>query len=153
MFFSPKSDAVWKWGAGPQVSLDTSTSARVAGAGWGVGVAGVIFGGAGNFAIGGVFGYHWGEDDFEVGTVQPIVLYNFPSKPGMYLGYNNTVTYNPKASSGNKWQVPLGLTLGRTLLLGSGDGLDLSVGAYELAKRPDGGHDWQFKFGISYFFN
>jgi len=48
MFFSPKSDSVWKWGAGPQVSLDTSTSERVAGPGWGYGVAGVFFGGVGN---------------------------------------------------------------------------------------------------------
>jgi len=153
MFFSPKSDAAWKWGIGPQVSLDTATSDRVAGPGWGYGVAGVVFGGVGNFAVGMVGMYHWGEGDFEVGTVQPILLYNFPNAPGLYLGYNNSITYNPKASSGNKWQVPLGLTIGRTLLLGSGDGLDLSLGAYGMAKRPDGGQDWQLKFGISYFFN
>jgi hypothetical protein len=153
MFFSPKSDSAWKWGMGPQVSLDTSSSERVAGAGWGYGAAGVIFGGVGNFALGLVGMYHWGEDDFEVGTIQPILLYNFPNAPGYYLGYNNSLTYNPEAESGNKWQVPLGLTVGRTLLLGSGDGLDLSLGAYDLAKSPDGGHAWQLKFGISYFFN
>jgi hypothetical protein len=27
--------------------------------------------------------YHWGEDDFEVGTIQPILLYNFPNSPGV----------------------------------------------------------------------
>ena len=153
MFFSPKSDSAWKWGIGPQVSLDTSTSERVAGAGWGYGVAGVIFGGVGDFAIGAIGMYHWGEDDFEVGAIQGILLYNFPQAVGYYLGYNNTMNYNPKATSGNKWQVPLGLTFGRTLLLGNGDGLDLSLGAYDLAKSPDGGHNWQLKFGISYFFN
>ena len=153
MFFSPKSDSVWKWGIGPQISLDTATSDRVAGPGWGYGVAGVIFGGVGNFAIGAIGMYHWGERGFAVGTIQPILMYNFPSAPGLYLGYNNAITYNPKASSGNKWQVPLGLTFGRTFLLGSGDGLDLSLGAYDLAKGPDGGHDAQLKFGISYFFN
>ena len=61
MFFSPKSDAAWKWGMGPQFSLDTSTSERVAGPGWGYGVAGVVFGGVGNFALGTVAMYHWGE--------------------------------------------------------------------------------------------
>jgi len=153
MFFSPKSDSTWKWGVGPQVSLDTSTSERVAGPGWGYGAAGVIFGGVGNFALGAVGMYHWGEDDFQVGTIQPIVLYNFPNSPGLYLGYNNAITYNPKATSGNKWQVPVGLTLGKSFLLGSGNGMDLSLGVYELSKRPDGGHDSQLKFGISYFFN
>ena len=153
MFFSPKSDSAWKWGIGPQVSLDTSTSDRVAGPGRGYGAAGVIFGGVGNFAIGAVGMYHWGEDSFEVGTIQPIIMYNFPNAPGYYLGYNNAITYNPKATSGNEWQVPVGLTFGRTSLLGNGDGLDLSLGAYDLAKSPDGGHSWQLKVGISYFFN
>ena len=96
---------------------------------------------------------HWGQDDYSVGTLQAIAMYNFETIPGTYLGYNNSITYNPKASSGNKWQVPLGLTIGRTLLLGSGDGLDLSLGAYDLAETLNGGNSWQLKFGISYFFN
>ena len=153
MFFSPKSEAAWKWGIGPQISLDTATSDRVAGPGWGYGLAGVIFGGVGNFALGVVDMYHLGERDFEVGTIQPIVMYNFPSKPGIYLGYNNALTYNPKATSGNKWQIPLGLTFGRTLMLRNGDGLDLNIGAYDLSKGVDGGHDAQLKFGLSYYFN
>jgi len=153
MFFAPKSDAAWKWGFGPQVSVDTSTSERVAGAGWGYGLAGVLFGGVGNVAIGLVGMYHWGEDNFEVGTIQPVVLYNFPNAPGWYLGYNNAITYNPKAASGNEWQVPLGLTFGKTMLLGNGDGLDLSLGAYDLTEKPELGSSWQLKFGISYFFN
>ena len=153
MFFAPKSDATWKWGIGPQVSLDTSTSDRVAGPGWGYGIAGVLFGGVGNFALGTVAMYHWGEDAFEVGTIQPIILYNFPNAPGWYLGYNNSLTYNPKAESGNKWQIPLGLTFGKTMLLRNKDGLDLSLGAYDLTEVPELGHNWQLKFGISYFFN
>lgn len=153
VFFSPKSDSAWKWGIGPQVSLKTNTSDRLAGAGWGYGVAGVLFGGVGNLAIGTVAAYHWGEDDFEVGTVQAIILYNFPTAPGWYLGYNNSITYNRKADSGNKWQVPLGLTAGKTILLKSGDGLDLNLGAYDLTEVPELGHNWQLKFGISYFFN
>ena len=32
-------------------------------------------------------------------TLQPIVLYNFVSKPGTYLGYNNSITFNRKVSS------------------------------------------------------
>lgn len=153
VFFSPKSTAAWKWGIGPQVSLKTSTSDRLDGAGWGAGIAGVVFGGVGDFSLGVVAMQHWGEDDFEVATIQPIIMYNFPAKPGYYLGYNNSLTYNREATSGNKWQVPLGLTFGRTLLMGNGDGLDLSIGAYDLTKSPEGAHNWQLKFGISVFFN
>jgi hypothetical protein len=39
------------------------------------------------------------------------------------------------------------------MLLGNKDGLDLSLGAYDLAEVPELGHSWQLKFGISYFFN
>lgn len=152
-FFSPKSDAAWKWGAGPQVSLKTHSSSRQKGAGWGGGLAGVIFGGAGDWALGAIAMQHWGEDDFNVGTLQLIATYNFPNAPGMYLGYNNSLSFNWEADSGEEASVPLGLTLGRTFLVGNGNGLDLSIGAYEMIEKPEDAPEWQLKFGISYFFN
>jgi hypothetical protein len=152
-FFSPKSESTWKWGIGPQMSLKTRTGDRQAGPGTGAGVAAVIFGGMGNWALGAIGMQHWGEDNFNVGTLQAIAIYNFESRPGTYLGYNNSITYNWQASSGNKLTLPLGATFGRTLLLGNGDGLDLSVGAYWLAERPTNAPQWQAKFGVSYFFN
>ena len=97
---------------------------------------------------------HWGESsEFSILTIQPIVMYNFRSKPGVYLGYNNSSNYDWKATSGNALAIPLGLTFGKTMLLGNGDGLDLSVGAYPLVSRPDNAAQWQLKLGLSYFFN
>lgn len=151
-FFSPKSESGIKWGVGPQVSLKTRSSDRQAGAGWGGGLAAVVFGGVGNWALGAIGMQHWGEDDYNVGTLQIIGMYNFESKPGMYLGYNNAMTFNWEASSGNKVTVPLGLTFGKTMPLSGGAGLDLSIGAYHLTERPTDAPRWQLKFGISYFF-
>jgi len=152
-FFSPKSDSTWKWGVGPQVSLKTHSSSQQAGPGWGAGLAGVVFGGVGNWALGSIVMQHWGEDDFELATVQLIAMYNFASKPGTYLGYNNAITYNWQADSGNRTTIPLGATYGRTLLLGSGNGLDLNIGGYYLVERMQDAPRWQLKFGISYYFN
>jgi hypothetical protein len=152
-FFSPKSDSTWKWGVGPQVSLKMRSSDRQAGAGWGAGVSGVVFGAVGNWALGAIAMQHWGtESDFSLATLQPIILYNIDAIPGAYVGYNNSITYNWNADSDDKLTFPLGLTAGRTILVGN-NGLDLSIGAYKLVERPDGAADWQFKFGISYFFN
>ena len=150
--FSPKSEGSIKWGIGPQVSLKTRTSDRQAGPGWGGGLAAVIFGGAGNWALGAIGMQHWGEDDYNVGTLQLIAMYNFESTPGMYLGYNNAMTFNWEASSGDTLTLPLGVTFGRTLPLSGGTGIDLSVGAYNLIERPTNAPEWQLKFGISYFF-
>jgi hypothetical protein len=153
-FFSPKSDGNIKWGVGPQVSLKTRTSDQQAGPGWGAGVAGVIFAGVGNWSLGAIAMQHWGEEnDFNVATVQGIVTYNFESMPGAYIGYNNALTYNWEAKSDNKLTLPLGLTAGRTILLGNGDGLDFSLGAYDLVERPENAPEWQLKVGLSYFFN
>ncbi len=86
-------------------------------------------------------------------TVQPFLWYNFESIPGLTLGYSNTSTYNWNAESDNKWNIPLGLTLGRTLALSSGNGLDINIGAYKVVERPDNAPKWQLKFGISVLFN
>ncbi len=152
-FFSPKSDGSLKWGIGPQVSLETHSSERSAGPGWGGGVAAVVFGGAGQWSIGGILMQHWGAGgDFSLMTLQPIVMYMPKSIPGAYIGYNNSMTYDWKAEDSNDaLTVPLGLTLGKTIVLGSGDFVDLSVGAYPLAVRPDGAASWQLKLGFSYF--
>lgn len=153
-FLSPKSDAKVKWGIGPQVSLKTRTSKRQAGPGWGAGIAAVLFGGAGNWALGTVAMQHWGDaGSFSMATIQGIAIYNFETMPGVYAGYNNSITYNWDADTGQKLTLPIGLTVGRTLLLNNGDGLDLSVGVYDLVEAPDEASDWQFKFGVSYFFN
>ena len=66
---------------------------------------------------------------------------------------DNSITYDWKVDSSQALTLPLGLTFGRTLLLGNGDGLDLSIGAYPLIERPDNATKWQLKLGISYFFN
>ena len=150
--FSPKGSSGTKWGFGPQVSLRTRSSDRQAGPGWGVGAVGVVFGGAGNWALGAIGMQHWGEENYNVGTLQIIAMYNFESKPGLYLGYNNAMTFNWEATSDNTLTLPLGATFGKTMPVGDGAGLDLSIGAYKLVVRPDGASRWQLKFGISYFF-
>ncbi len=150
-YFVPKSDSSIKFGFGPQVSLRTRTDPAVGGAGWGGGLAGVVFGLAGNFSFGGIVAHHWGQDNYNLTTVQPIVNYSLESISGAYFGYNNSITYNWSAPERDAWQIPLGLTMGKTLLFEKGDMLDLSVGGYNLVASPRGGADWQLKFGISYF--
>ena len=116
-------------------------------------MAGVFFGFAGELSYGSILSHHWGENAFSITTLQPIVFYNIAALPGSYVGYNNSITYNWNADSGDRWQVPLGLTVGKTMAIGKeGHALDLNLGVYGLAERPKGGADWQLKFGISLFF-
>ena len=148
-FITPQSDSSLKYGFGPQVSVPTHTSAAHAGPEWGAGLAGVVFGSAGQISYGGIVGQHWGRNSFSVTSIQPILMYNFESLPGAYIGYNNTITYDWRA---NGWQVPLGLMAGRTFQISEqGHALDLSVGAYSIVTAPFGAADTQIKFGMSLF--
>ena len=113
----------------------------------------MVFTGVGDWALGAIAMQHWSENDFSVGTLQIIGMYNLPNAPGTYIGYNTSLTFTWKAEGGNTATIPLGLTFGRTLLLGNGDGLDLSIGAYGLVERPENASTWQLKLGVSYFFN
>lgn len=141
-----------KFGFGPQVSLRSRTDDAVGGPGWGGGLAAVAFGFAGDLSYGGIVGHHWGEDNFNLSTVQPIVFYNTDLLGGSYVGYNNSITYNWTANAGDRWQVPVGLTVGKTFALDGGYAVDVNLGGYSLAAHPNGGADTQFKFGVSVFF-
>jgi hypothetical protein len=152
-FIVPQSDADFKFGFGPQFSLRTRTHEEVGGPGWGAGLAVVGFGFAGDFSYGGIIGHHWGQAGFNMTTIQPMIYYNSPRFVGSYLAYNNSITHDWSASNhGDAWQVPLGLTIGKTFLLDGGNSLDLNLGVYTVATGPVGAADTQFKFGVSWFF-
>ncbi|MCB1858100.1 MAG: hypothetical protein KDI63_07505 [Gammaproteobacteria bacterium] len=141
------------WGLGPQVSLRTEAPSRQSSPVSGAGLVGMAFGSNDRFAYGGIAGHHWGGDSYSMTTLQPIVFYNIDASPGAYVGYRNTISYRWNANSGDRWQIPLGLTLGRSISLGNnGQTLDVSLGGYGVLDRLEGAPDWQLKFGVSLFF-
>ena len=77
-------------------------------------------------------------------------FYNFESVPGLVLGYNATITANWLAGDSDEtWTLPLGFIVGKTFSLGGGYGLDLSLGPYWNAVKPEGAADWFIKFGVT----
>lgn len=153
-FFAPHMESAWKIGVGPQISWNTHTDDAVAGPGWGGGVAAVLVGGIGDdVSIAVLGGNHWGFDgDFSTLFIQPMIYYNLDFLPGAYVAYNNTFGVDWKAPSGDRVTLPLGLTVGRTFDLGGGYGLDLALGAYGFAVRPEGGPAWQIKYALTVLF-
>ena len=151
-FFSPKSDSPWKWGVGPMFSLKTRTDERLAGPGWGAGAVGVLTGSISeNTSASFIGGQLWGDEGgFSTSFLQPMVFYNVPGAPGWAIGFNNTIAYDWKASSGNEWTVPLGFTVGKTFDLGGGHGLDINGGPYWNVVKPEGAADFVFKFGVTW---
>ena len=150
-FFSPKSEGGWKWGLGPQFSLATATDSAVAGAGWGAGVGAVLVGDVGRVSIAALANQHWSFDgDFSLATLQPMLFYNFAKPAGFTINYNNSITVDWKAPSGNRGSVPLGLGISQAFQLGGGHGLDIGLGGYYMVARPEGGPRAQLKILLSW---
>jgi hypothetical protein len=99
-----------------------------------------------------IAGHLWGYDgNFSTSTLQPSTYYNFKSIPGAYISYNGTISHDWKVDSGNKWTVPIGAGIGRTLDIGNDCGLDISAGAHWNAVKPDGGNDLTPPFFQTFF--
>jgi len=156
-FFTPLGQKGWKFGGGPMLSWNTRTDTDLKGAGYGAGPIGVAVGEVGPLSVSVLGGHLQGFDnDFSTTILQPMVYYNFESLPGAYVAYNNTISYDHKSKggSGNHWNVPLGLTTGKTFDMGGGHGFDLGIGAYHMPSwgRPKGGTEYQIKLGLAWIF-
>ncbi|MHC4619020.1 MAG: hypothetical protein ACYTEQ_14850 [Planctomycetota bacterium] len=153
-FISPRTDAAWKWGVGPMVSLKTRTDSRLAGAGWGVGPIGVLVGNlTENLSTAIIGGHLWGDESgFSTSILQPMFFYNIPGAPGWEIQYSNMITYDWTAGSGNAWTIPLGLGVGKTIAFDSGLGLNLTAGYYHNVVKPDGAADSMVRFGVNFIF-
>jgi len=81
-----------------------------------------------------------------------MLFYNVPSVEGMAISYNNTISYNHNTASENAWTVPLGATVSKTFVIGSGIGLDLGLGFYSNVERPEGAADWTMKWSVAFVF-
>lgn len=151
-FFSPKTDAAWKWGAGPMISWETRTKDDLAGAGWGAGPVGVLVGNLNEDTSSAfIVGHMWGDaGNFSTTSVQPMIFYNVPSMPGVSINYNATTSYNWEAKrSGDRLTLPIGMGMSKATDLGGGYGLDMGLGFYVNAAKPDGAADWKINWALT----
>lgn len=151
-FLAPHSKTSWNWEIGPQISLATHTDEALRGPSWGAGIVVIANGSITDqltFSV--ILGNLWSFDgEFNSASIQPMFFYNVDTLPGVYIAYNAVTNLDWKAESSNRWTVPLGLSIGKTINLGDGYGLDLSIGPYYNVARPDGAADWMIRFSINW---
>jgi hypothetical protein len=160
-YFVPKQtdslggDNFWTWGVGPVLQFD-SASDDILGTGRNAaGIGGVLFAKINNWTVGALLNNVWDVDssktreDVNSMTFQPFANYNLDN--GWYVKTGPVITYNQKADSGNKWTVPVGGGFGRVFNLGK-QAVNMSVAAYGLAEKPDGGADVQLQALLVFLF-
>jgi hypothetical protein len=120
--------------------------------GWGGEPIFVLVGGFGDLSTSFIGGHLWGQqDNFSLSILQPMLFYNIGDN-GWTVHYNNIISYDHNASSGNNWTVPLGLGVSETIAFGSGIGTEPLVGYYYSVVRPNGAADQTFKWSVNLLF-
>jgi hypothetical protein len=143
-------------GAGPIGMFPSATTDALGSDQWAVGPA-VVFGYKTKKWTAVLFpNYFWqvgssGQDSNTPNINQGSLLYSFTYKlpDAWQVGTNPTISYNHQATSGNKWNVPVGLFVGKTVKIGK---LPVNIKAgveYSVVSPDDFGQRAQFRFQIT----
>jgi len=158
LFFSPKPTSrlgtgkKFSWALGPSWSFPTATSSSLGSGKWEVGpVALALY--KDHLHTAGVFAQYWWSfagDDSRDSTSHASIQYFFYRMFGTWqVGTNPIITFNDKADSDNKWTVPIGITIGKTIRVGKVP-MKIQVGLdYSVVKPRDFGEVWKFKIDIT----
>jgi hypothetical protein len=153
-FLSPAKPGKLIWGAGPTFTLPTATDSRLGTSKWSMGPAAVALSMQGPWVFGALANQQWsfagwGDQDVSAMLIQPFVNYNLPD--GLYLVSAPIITANWKASSGDKWTVPVGGGVGKLFKL---DKLPINtqLQAFYNVERPHLEADWQLRFQLQFLF-
>ena len=150
---NPKPGSRWMFGGGPTFVLPTATTDELGSDKWQAGPALVGVYKTEKITTGALGQYWWSfatqgnnKPDTSNGSILYFYFYNLPN--AWQIGTNPTVTYNDKASSGNRWNVPVGLTVAKTTKIGRLP-VKFQFGVQKSVVREDDfGQDWQIKLNI-----
>jgi hypothetical protein len=143
-------------GAGPVWLFPSATNDDLGQDQWALGPA-VVLGYKNKFLTAGIFpNYFWkiassGQGrttpDVSQGSLLYFLVFNLPD--AWQIGMNPTITYNTKASSGNKWNVPVGLYASKTIKIGKTP-VNIKAGLeYSVVSPDDFGQRAQIRFQIT----
>ena len=146
----------WILGAGPVALFPTATDDALGSDQFGLGPA-VVLGYKTKLFTAILFpNYFWkvgshdqhrNTPDVSQGSLLYALTFNLPQ--AWQAGLNPTITYNDKASSGNKWNVPIGVFVGKTIKVGNTP-LNLKFGLeHSVVSQDDFGKRTAFRIQIT----
>lgn len=155
-FLAPKEmRSGFVWGVGPVFALPTATSGGLGSKKFSLGPTAVGVYKNGPWLLGTLIGQYWSvagkssRPEVSAGYVQPFVNYNLPD--GWYLSTSPLMSVNWKASSGDKWRVPVGAGVGKVFNIGS-QAINTRLAAYYNPVRPSLTADWTLQWTLQFLF-
>jgi hypothetical protein len=154
-FLTPHYVNEWIWGIGPQFQFPTATSDELGTGRWSAGPTAALLYNKGPW-FGGVLTYQLLSfaGDRARGSVnqtylEPEISYNFES--GWYVDCDPPITFDWTADAANGWTIPIGADVGNAFNVGS-HAMSFQIGAYDLAKRPQGAPQWIIRIQLMALF-
>jgi hypothetical protein len=149
----PKPGQILSFGGGPTLQFPTHTSDELGMKTWEAGPAAIGIYKTQKVTIGALGQYWWSYAEYgsntpstSHGSLVYFYFYNLPK--AMQVGFNPTVTYNDKASSGNKWNVPVGITVAKMTKVGKLP-VKFQFGVeYSVVRQDNFGPEWRVKLNI-----
>jgi hypothetical protein len=143
-------------GAGPIFLFPSATSNDLGQNQWAMGPAVVVGYKTEKMTVGVFPNYFWKIGSAgqrastpDISQMSLLYFFNYMLPDAWQVGFNPTITYNDKASSGNRWNVPIGLYVGRTIRVGR---LPLNIkvgGEYSVISEDLFGQLFQFRLQIT----
>jgi hypothetical protein len=150
--FSPAGTEPWIWGVGPTWIFPTAHSDLTGQGKWQLGPA--VGGGyiTNKFMIAALAQQWWSfagdahRKDTNQLNLLPLI-YRFWGD-GWSVGYSGAILADWKAASGERWTVPLGLSIGKVVRLGILP-VQIQIGGQYFVERPTGGPKWNVQLQVT----
>lgn len=157
IFWSPAKASRLTWGIGPAFSIPTASNPELLGSGkFSLGPTAVVFYGKGKWTAGFVASNVWSvagdeeRDDVNFFFTQWFINYNFGK--GWAFGTAPMVTADWEAvDTDDRWTIPWGAQVSKVTHFGSRP-VNLLLGYYYNATRPDGAAEYQIRFQLNLLF-
>lgn len=155
LLLTPTEGGAWRWGVGPAVLAPTATRDALGTRAFGLGgvVVGRFQGGpwtAGTLVqyLASVRGAE-GRRDFRQAFIRPFVAFTTPA--GVTLGVDSETLVDWESPRGDRWLVPIELTLGQVAKVGN-QLVNLEIGGRYYLDAPTGGPDWGLRLVVTFLF-
>jgi len=159
VLLTPSTNAVgnnWIVGGGPTFTLPTSTKVQLGQRQWQVGAGGILGYKTKAYTVGVFPQYFWGVggrgdqgSNIENASNMNLLYFAYLNLPQAWqVGMNPAITYDHKASRGNKWNVPIGLLATKTTKVGKMP-VKFQLGVeYSVVSQDDFGKRVMFKLNV-----
>jgi len=155
LFFTPAKPGKIIWGIGPVFSFPTATAEPAKSGTWAAGGGAVVLAMPGPWVIGALVSQFSpltdanGPPRTNLLTFQYFINYNFGK--GWALGTAPLMTANWDATGNDRWTVPIGMSISRTLVFNK-QPMSLGFQYYRNLQRPDSAPSSQLKFVLALIF-